>query len=194
MNVVTFVSLCSIGVDPTPMHALVWHQSGGEHWSFTVPGEGDPRVLSKESDAVAEAHAFHATAAIRIGLTGLSTTPSAVTTTMLLPCPNIATTARQIVQLRTRCEANERSDLDPIFCAVAAYRGSWERSDTRFASPFVHLLPVAARRISTCRGRPASRSVRWCSTCRRQHRRLLRPGRMSLPTITTADGEADCSR
>jgi hypothetical protein len=134
MDLVTLVALCAIGVDPKVMHALVWHQSGGEPWTFTVPGEAEPRVFRKVRDVVAEARAVPATATVRVGLAGLSAAPSAVTMMTFLPCPNVATAARQIVQLRTRCEASGRTDVDSIFCAVAAYRGSWERPDTRFAA------------------------------------------------------------
>lgn len=134
MDLVTLVALCSIGVDPKVMHALVWHQSGGEPWSFAVPGEAEPRVFRKVRDVVAEARAVHAAAAVPFGLAGLTMAPSAVTMMTFLPCPNIATAARQIVQLRTRCEASRRTDVDPTSCALAAYRGSWERPDTRFAA------------------------------------------------------------
>jgi hypothetical protein len=134
MDLVTLVALCTIGVDPKLMHALVWHQSGGEPWSFTVPRETEPRVFRKVRDVVAEARAVPATATVRVGLAGLSVAPSVVTMMTFLPCPNVATAARQIVQLRTRCEASGRTDVDSIFCAVAAYRGSWERPDTRFAA------------------------------------------------------------
>ncbi len=44
MDLVTLVTVCSLGVDPKLMHALIWHQSGGEPWSFTIPGEREPRV------------------------------------------------------------------------------------------------------------------------------------------------------
>jgi hypothetical protein len=134
MDLVTLVALCAIGVDPKVMHALVWHQSGGEPWSFTVPGEAEPHVFRKVRDVVAEARAVHVAAAVRVGLTGLSIAPSALTMMTFLPCPNIATAARQIVQLRTRCEASGRTGIDPTSCALAAYRGSWERPDTKFAA------------------------------------------------------------
>lgn len=57
---------------------------------------------------------------------------SALNETTFLPCPNIAAAARQITQLAKRCETNPRPDVEPTFCAVAAYRGSWERPDTAF--------------------------------------------------------------
>jgi hypothetical protein len=37
------------------MHALIWKQSGGEPWSFLVPGESLPRLLPRLQDAVREA-------------------------------------------------------------------------------------------------------------------------------------------
>jgi hypothetical protein len=115
------------------MHALVWRQSGGEPWSFTVPGEREPRVYRKLRDAVHEANALHTDRPIRVGLAGLVTNASAVTETTFLPCPNIAAAAHQINQFTARCEANSQSDPDHTFCAVAAYHGSWKRPDTAFA-------------------------------------------------------------
>jgi hypothetical protein len=41
--------------------------------------------------------------------------------------------ARQIAQFAELCRASNRSKGDPIHCAVAAYHGSWERPDNRFA-------------------------------------------------------------
>ena len=114
------------------MHALVWHQSGGEPWSFTVPGERGPRVYRKLREAVREA-----TPARRRPDPRRAHRPRdrcvRVTETTFLPCPNIAAAARQITQLAKRCETNPRPDVDPTFCAVAAYRGSWKRPDTAFA-------------------------------------------------------------
>ena len=133
MDLVTLITLCSLSVDPKLMHALIWHQSGGEPWSFTIPGEREPRVYRKLRDAVREAHALPADGPIRVGLTGILTEVSAATETTFLPCPNIAAAARQIMQLAKRCETTPRSDVDPTFCAVAAYRGSWKRPDMEFA-------------------------------------------------------------
>lgn len=133
MDLVTLVTLCSLGVDPKLMHALVWHQSGGEPWSFSAPDEREPRVYRKLRDAVREVRLLNNDGPIRVGLTGLATNAAAVTETTFLPCPNIAAAANEINQLTVRCEANPGSKADPTFCAVAAYRGSWERPDTAFA-------------------------------------------------------------
>jgi hypothetical protein len=43
--------------------------------------------------------------------------------------------ARQIAQLGERCKTLARLKADPIHCAIAAFRGSWERPDTTFADP-----------------------------------------------------------
>jgi hypothetical protein len=133
IDLVTLVTLCSLSVDPKLMHALVWHHSSGEPWSFTVPGERDPRVYRKLREAVREANALHTDRPIRVGLTGLLTRPSDVAETTFLPCPNIAAAARQINQFTARCETSSQSDSDHTFCAIAAFHGSWERPDTGFA-------------------------------------------------------------
>jgi hypothetical protein len=54
-----------------------------------------------------------------------------VTAVLFAPCPNITLAARQITQLAERCKMTSKPD--PIYCAIAAYRGSWHRPDTRFA-------------------------------------------------------------
>jgi hypothetical protein len=68
---------------------------------------------------------------IRVGLTGLSTAPRSVTAATFAPCPNVAIAARQLTQLVARC--NRTSNSDPTHCAIAAYRGSWDRPDIGFA-------------------------------------------------------------
>jgi len=66
-----------------------------------------------------------------VGLTGLSTDPRSVTAVIFAPCPNITLAARQITQLAERCKTTSKPD--PLYCAVAAYHGSWDRPDTQFA-------------------------------------------------------------
>jgi hypothetical protein len=134
MDLTTLVAACALTVDPNVMHALIWHQSGGEPWAFTVSGRREPQVLRSAEEA---AHAARATlpagVAIRIGLTGLAATPKTVTAAMFAPCSNIASAARQIAQLAALCRTSAPAKGDPIHCAVAAWRGSWERPDNSFA-------------------------------------------------------------
>ena len=47
MDLVTLVTACALAVDPKLMHALVWHQSGGEPWAISVQGEPQPARLSE---------------------------------------------------------------------------------------------------------------------------------------------------
>jgi hypothetical protein len=44
MDLTTLVIACALGVEPNVTHALVWHQSGGEPWSFAVPGEAQLHI------------------------------------------------------------------------------------------------------------------------------------------------------
>lgn len=116
------------------MHALIWHQSGGEPWSFTVPGVHQPHVFRDVGDAVNAAHdTYPADVAIRIGLTGLSAAPRSAAAAMFAPCSNITIAARQIAQLAEHCKTSPHFNGDPIYCAIAAYHGSWDRPDNAFA-------------------------------------------------------------
>jgi hypothetical protein len=132
MDLVTLIAACALSIEPKLMHALIWEQSGGEPWSLSVPGESAARVLPTIQDAIREARAARPESGrIRVGLTGLSTDPRSVTAVMFAPCPNITLAARQLARLLERCKT--ASKPDPIYCAIAAYRGSWDRPDTRFA-------------------------------------------------------------
>ena len=134
MDLTTLVTACALVVDPKIMHALIWHQSGGEPWSFTVAGVHQPQVFRDVSDAVDAARdTYPADIAIRIGLTGLSATPRSVAAAMFAPCSNVAVATRQIAELAERCKTSSHSNRDPIYCAIAAYRGSWERPNHAFA-------------------------------------------------------------
>ena len=135
MDLTTLVTACALAVDPKIMHALIWHQSGGEPWSFTVAGVHQPQVFRNVSDAVNAAHdTYLADVAIRIGLTGLSATPRSAAAAMFAPCSNITIAAREIAQLAERCKTSVHFNGDPIYCAIAAYRGSWNRPDNAFAT------------------------------------------------------------
>jgi hypothetical protein len=133
MDLTTLITACALTVDPKIMHALIWHQSGGEPWAFSISGQRQPQVLRSMEDAVGAARTQPDNAAIRVGLTGLPGTPRSVSATMFTPCSNIAAAARQIAQFGELCRTSSRSKGDPIYCAIAAYRGSWERPDNGFA-------------------------------------------------------------
>jgi hypothetical protein len=134
MDLTTLITACALTVDPKLMHALIWHQSGGEPWMFSVSGEHHPQVLRSMEEAIRAARGTRpGEIAIRVGLSGLPGTPRSVTATMFTPCSNIASAARQIAQFSELCRASNRAKGDPIHCAVAAFHGSWERPDNGFA-------------------------------------------------------------
>jgi hypothetical protein len=134
MDLVTLVTACALTVGPKIMHALIWHQSGGEPWSFTVPGERQPQVYRTVGDAVRAAHATYPDDdTIRVGLTGLLANPQSVSAVMFALCPNITVAAGQISQLTERCGTSPRIKGDPTYCAILAYCASWERLDNAFA-------------------------------------------------------------
>ena len=132
MDLVTLIAACALTVEPNVMHALVFQQSGGEPWSFSVPNENAPRVLPTIHDAIREARSVRSDGgSIRVGLTGLSTDSRLVSAVLFAPCPNITLGARRLAQFTLRCKT--ASKPDPTYCAIAAYRGSWDRPDMPFA-------------------------------------------------------------
>jgi hypothetical protein len=134
VDLVTLVAGCAFAVEPKVMHALIRQQSGGEPWSFSVPRERQPQVYHTVLDAIGAVRAIDRDdIPIRVGLTGLSANPRSATAAMFAPCPNITLAARQIAQLGERCETIAGFKADPIHCAIAAYRGSWDQPDNGFA-------------------------------------------------------------
>ena len=134
MDLVALVAACALAVDPKLMHALIWHQSGGEPWSFSVPGERQPQVYRSAGEAVHEARtALPGGVLIRVGLTGLAAHPTTATAAVFTPCLNISMAARQIAQLVDRCKTVPALSTGPAHCAIAAYRGSWDHPDDKFA-------------------------------------------------------------
>jgi hypothetical protein len=134
MDLVTLVTACALTIDPKIMHALIWHQSGGEPWSFTVPGKRQPQVYQTMREAIRAVRAVDRDdVPIRVGLTGLSADPQSATAAMFAPCPNITIAAREIAQLGERCTTTPRFKSDPIYCGIAAYHGAWDRPDNAFA-------------------------------------------------------------
>jgi len=134
MDLITLVTACSLAFDPKVMHALVWQHSGAEPWSVLVNGEVSPRVYANMWQAVEEMRARpSAGGSVRVGLAGLPVKASEIRAALFLPCRNVATAAEEIAKLVDRCKIHPRLNADPTFCAIAVYRGSWERPDTEFA-------------------------------------------------------------
>jgi hypothetical protein len=102
---------------------------------------------------------------IRVGLTGLSINPRSVTAVMFAPCPNVTLAAWQLTQLVERC--NTTSKPDPAYCAIAAYRGSWDRPDIGFADAVRATVEGGNTPNFDCRRTRISTQVTSRPTCRR---------------------------
>src|ERR1700682_2020913 len=152
MDLLTLVTACALTVEPKVMHALIWEQPGDEPWSFSVQGQGWPRVFPTLQDAIREAQtSLPSGGRVRVGLAGLSSDARSTTPAMFVPCMNITFAARQIAQLVERCTAIPHFKADPLYCAIAVYRGSWERPDTMFADGVKRPSPRVTPGISPCR-------------------------------------------
>ena len=134
VDLVTLVTACALSVEPKLMHALIWHQSGGEPWAVSVRNEPMPRVYSSMQEAISEARTGStANGIVRVGLAGLAVPASKANPAVFLPCRNVAIAAQAIAKLADRCKGHPRLKTDPNFCAVAVYRGSWQQPDVKFA-------------------------------------------------------------
>jgi len=134
VDLVTLVTACALSVEPKLMHALIWHQSGGEPWAVAVQNEPMPRVYSSMQEAISEARTGStANGIVRVGLAGLAVPASKANPAVFLPCRNVAIAAQAIAKLADRCKGHPRLKTDPNFCAVAVYRGSWQQPDVKFA-------------------------------------------------------------
>lgn len=137
MDLVTLLTACTLAVDPKLMHALVWHQSGGEPWAIAVQGEANPRVYRSMHDAIEETRKPSGGNVVRVGLAGVPVLPAKVSASVLLPCRNVAMAAVQIARHASGCKTHSQLKADPTLCSVAVYRGSWERPDVTFATEVV---------------------------------------------------------
>jgi hypothetical protein len=137
MDLLALLTACALTVDPKLMHALVWHQSGGEPWAVSVPGEPNPRVYRSMNDAIRETRTGSIRGTVRVGLAGVQVSPARVSASVLLPCRNVAMAAVQISRNVGRCKSHPRLKDNPTYCALAVYRGSWQQPDTEFATEVV---------------------------------------------------------
>jgi hypothetical protein len=174
MDLVTLVTACALAVDPKLMHALVWHQSGGEPWAVSVQGERSPRVYAGMDDAIREARASPIGSVVRVGLAGLSVPPSKVAASVLLPCRNVAMAAVQIANTPAAAK-RIRLKTDPTFCAVAVYRGSWG-SRTQFRDRRCDIRGKATPQFRHATGLSTEFSIQ------RPIRRPTQPPSSPLPT------------
>jgi hypothetical protein len=146
MDLVTLVAMCSIGFDPEVMRSLIWQQSRASPWSFSLAADSAPRVFGTLGAAASAARAQQAdSATVRVGLTGLEVDLKAATAepneALFAMCPNVTIASERLRRLQDRCARNPPVDADPVWCAVAVWRGSWEQPDHRFADAV--LLGVA---------------------------------------------------
>ena len=158
MDLVTLVTACALSVDPKLMHALVWHQSGGEPWAVSVQGEANPRVYPDMREAIREIRSNFIRARFAWVSPALSVSPSKVAASVLLPCRNVAMAAVQITK-----HANPVQDTsavqEPMRRSVRSrFIGAHGSSRTSSSRPTSrHLLRREMRRISTCQAAPARR-------------------------------------
>jgi len=187
MDLVTLITACALNVEPKLMHALIWKQSGGEPWSFLVPGESLPRVLPTLQDAVREAQATRPEGdRIRVGLTGLSINLRSVTAIMFAPCPNVTLAARQLTRLVERCNTTLKLTRIIAQSRLIVAPGIGPTSASRTLS--VRQSRSATRRTLTCRRTRISTQVTSRPTDRHAGHMLLQVRQCQNPTTVRTAG------
>jgi hypothetical protein len=117
MDLVTLAAVTALGISPKPIHAFVWHQSGGDPWSFSVPI--NRRTCSTMHDAFRAARTSDTDdGTIHLDLAGLRTGSSLATAPTVMPTSKMAIAVPQI--------AHSPSDARP--CHALAPIGSSPRS------------------------------------------------------------------
>jgi hypothetical protein len=96
MDLTTLITACTPTIDPTIIHALTWHQSGGEPWAFSVSGQH--QVLRRMEDA-------------RATLSQIPSSPGSVS----LACRSqVGTWPRGLTLITSRLQATSRRMVSPI--------------------------------------------------------------------------------
>ena len=194
MDLVTLVAACALTAAPKVMHALIWHQSGGEPWSFSVIGDHQSLVYRSAGEAVREAQtAVPQGVAIRIGLTGLAAESTSATGAMFMRCPNISMRRGRSVSWLTAAGLFHPSR--PIRSAVPSPRivalGTVLTISSRMR--WRHRRRMATRPISTCRTTPMSDQASWCPRPALLVSTL--PRRLqAVPMISSEAGRVHCFR
>lgn len=137
IDLATLVTMCSLGVNPDVMRSLVWHTSRGQPWSFGVHGDAAPRAFATLDEAHDAALLVRPQGPIRIGLAGLATDLSSAAAqpaaALFAMCPNVFLASRRLVEIEETCRRSPVFRADPEWCALAVYRGSFDRPDGAFA-------------------------------------------------------------
>lgn len=124
MDLVTLLSVCTLGFDPKIMQGISIVQSEGKPYVYK---EGDKVHRFKSVDAVIKSarEKQEQGKAIRIGLMGLEVDLFAETakpnTKMFEPCINVNIASRRLNDYQEICE--RKKDSSPETCAVMSYMG-----------------------------------------------------------------------
>ncbi len=131
MDLLTLLSVCSLGFDPKLMQGIAVVQSGGAPYTYKI-GEDIVR-FDDVQDAILSARALQKEGKkIRIGLMGLDIDLLAATAqpneAMFEPCVNVNIASRTLMKLEERCE--RAGDTNPQSCAIMSFMGEgYEKQD-----------------------------------------------------------------
>ena len=131
MDLLTLLSVCSLGFDPKLMQGIAVVQSGGAPYTYKI-GEDVVRFDDVQG-AISSARALQEEGKkIRIGLMGLDIDLLAATAqpneAMFEPCVNVNIASRTLMRLEERCE--RAGNTNPQSCAIMSFMGDgYEKQD-----------------------------------------------------------------
>ncbi len=131
------------------MHALTWHQSGGEPWAFSVSGQHHPQVLKSIEDAVRDTQPD--TVVMQVGLTACR---AHLDPSRRRCSPHAPTLPRAHARSRSSSSCAEPPPAPKETRTTAPLRPTTDRGSgptTALPTGFWRPLPKATHPISRCR-------------------------------------------
>ena len=159
MDLVTLVTACALSVDPKLMHALVWHQSGGEPWAVSRAGRSEPARLPQHatrrsgkirSSSIRRRCTYRSRRRFRVAVEGHS-----IRSPAMPQCRDGGRADHEADSPVQDTSASEEPIRRSVRLRFIAAPGSSRTSSSRPTSR--HRLRRETRRISTCRRAPAPR-------------------------------------
>ncbi|MEQ1864976.1 MAG: hypothetical protein ABL996_10015 [Micropepsaceae bacterium] len=146
MDLLTLVTVCSIGFEPQVMQALVLAEGEGKPFSYRST-DGKLHSFATMESAISEARRSQKKdPTVRIGLTGLETDLFGATAEpnarLFEPCPNVALASLRLQKLRARCAEQKRYHGHETWCAIGLWHGTWQHMNVALADRVVTSIAV----------------------------------------------------
>ena len=168
MDLLTLLSVCSLGFDPKLMQGVAIVQSEATPYAYKMGAE--VTKFDDLQEAISSARASQERGEkVRIGLMGLDVDLLAATAqpneAMFEPCVNVNIASRALMKLEERCERAGKTD--PKSCAIMSYMGEGYEKQDQTHLDFIMISAITGSLpnpeikgvISSPKTRPAKRNI-----------------------------------